>query len=128
MKKAVNIFLLVFYLLFTIGVTTSATFCGTEAQNVSVTVGLHSSGSDCACNCCGGCESTCCTTEISTKKIDDSQNIYSINQSNQNIVTLIESDNLIEKNISLVSPKFNSNKGIYNNEQKAYLENSSFLI
>ncbi len=128
MKKLVNIFLLTIYLLFSVGVTTSATFCGKEVKSVEVMVAMQNSNSDCECSCCGMCETACCTTQSVTNKIDDSQNIHSISKTTQETVVLIESDILTDSNNKLIKKKFNSLFELHSNEQKAYLLYSSFLI
>jgi len=74
MKRTINIFLLLTYLVFTIGISTSYAFCNNELQSVKLVLNIPDE-SECECNCCGMCEKACCETEVKTTKIEDSQNI-----------------------------------------------------
>lgn len=70
MKKILNISLLAFYLVFTLGITTSFHYCGGEVVSAKVENPLfsHETEDDC---CPQSCQSPCCEEKIVDLKIQD---------------------------------------------------------
>ena len=73
MKNLSIILLLAFYLLFTVGVTVAVHTCGSDATAAVVTGQVED---PCGCSDTPSDE-MCCTTSVTTLKIDDSQSVSS---------------------------------------------------
>lgn len=127
MRKITNILFAALYLFISTGFTITVHYCGGEASNVSL---VRTYGDKDPCGCSDtACEKPCCTDEVHTIKLTDSQKAEAkfVQNSFELIVAVFHAEDILSHGYykpQIISTNFSGDSS----PPSLYLSNCTFLI
>lgn len=129
MRYFANILLLFIYISFTVGFTTSITYCGGNVETIELGYNFDSDSQSEDCCRCLSCEATCCVSEVETIKIVDAYNFFPVDiKFNSEVLVKLNENSIKDITSGKYSIIANTIDTSDSRENNLYLITASLLI